>query len=147
MDYYKEFSAQVQKIWDEKNCTPQQQQEGEEEDMDTPTTSTDCCGRDCAKLYEKISDVDSKVQAVCNKLNLFIDDQQHQAETKNGPRYGSVEEKLDQILFRLDESVQALGGGSPPSEGGKTYLVGPDRFEDLKAWFKEFCLKELKEIK
>ena len=91
--------------------------------------------------------------------------------------FRSVEEKLDQILFRLDESVQvslsfiakhfctvsskmhlhfwpwkwgpstfglvveapqifeqvskddykALGGGSPPSEGGKTYLVGPDR--------------------
>ena len=54
----------MQKIWDEKNCTPQQvrenpqliiltrlqQQEGEEEDMDTPTTSTDCCGRDCAKV-------------------------------------------------------------------------------------------------
>ena len=31
-----------------------------------------------------------QVQAVCNKLNLFIDDQQHQAETKNAPRYGLV---------------------------------------------------------
>ena len=66
MDYYKvpptlaitisaqEFSAQVQKIWDEKNCATKQQQqqrEGEEEmEMDTPTTSTDCCGRDCAKV-------------------------------------------------------------------------------------------------
>ena len=27
-----------------------QQQEGEDEEMDTPTTSTDCCGRDCAKV-------------------------------------------------------------------------------------------------
>ena len=26
---------------------------------------------------------------------------------------------------------QALGGGSPPSEGGKTYLVGPDRYYTL----------------
>ena len=61
----------MQKIWDEKNCTPQQvrenpqliiltrlqQQEGEEEDMDTPTTSTDCCGRDCAKVQFSILDI------------------------------------------------------------------------------------------
>ena len=32
----------------------------------------------------------SQVQAVCNKLNLFIDDQQQLAETKTGPRYGFV---------------------------------------------------------
>ena len=31
-----------------------------------------------------------QVQAVCNKLNLFIDDQQQLAETKTGPRYGFV---------------------------------------------------------
>ena len=31
-----------------------------------------------------------KVQAVCTKLNLFIDDQQQLAETKSGPRYGLV---------------------------------------------------------
>ena len=37
-----------------------------------------------------------------------------------------MEEKLDEILFKLEESAQALG--SPPSEGGKTYLVGPDRW-------------------
>ena len=33
---------------------------------------------------------DAQVQAVCNKLNLFIDDQQQLAETKTGPRYGLV---------------------------------------------------------
>ena len=73
----------MQKMWDEKNCTPQQvkerksttpwliltrlqQQEGEEEDMDTPTTSTDCCGRDCAKVQFSILDITYSVVAKLN---------------------------------------------------------------------------------
>ena len=70
----------MQKIWDEKNCTPQQvrenpqliiltrlqQQEGEEEDMDTPTTSTDCCGRDCAKVQFSFLDITNSNVAKLN---------------------------------------------------------------------------------
>ena len=64
---------------------------------------------------------------------------------------------MDQILVRLDSPTV-----SAESDGAQTYLVGPDRsqldrklnkhflnifqrFEELKEWFKEFCLKELKE--
>ena len=69
----------------------------------------------------------------------------------------SMESKLDQILVRLDSPTV-----STESDGAQTYLVGPDRskldrklnrnfknsfprFEELKEWFKEFCLKELKD--
>ena len=34
---------------------------------------------------------------------------------------------------------------SAQSDGAHTYLAGPDRFQELKEWFEEFCLKELKE--
>ena len=56
------------------------------------------------------------------------------------PCLSSIESKLDQILQRLDSPTY-----SAQSDGAQTYLVGPDRFEDLKEWFKDFCLKELKE--
>jgi hypothetical protein len=52
----------------------------------------------------------------------------------------SIESKLDQILQRLDSPTC-----SAQSDGAQTYLVGPDRFQELKEWFKEFCIKELKE--
>ena len=78
----------MQRLWDEKHSEVAQgeQEEAMEEEEDTPTSSS-ACGRDCSKvalarvttlpqLFDKISEVDVKVQAVCNRLNLFIDDQQ-----------------------------------------------------------------------
>ena len=100
-----EFSNEVQRLWDLKHSevAQEEQVEGMEEEEDTPTSSSACCGRDCSKvalalvstlpqLFDKISDVDMKVQAVCNRLNLFIDDQQGGKEVANdggkGQRFG-----------------------------------------------------------
>ena len=59
-----------------------------------------------------------QVQAVCNKLNLFIDDQQQLAETKTGPRYGFV------IFSNFDEADVLRGIMLHKDLTSKWVLVG-----------------------
>ena len=72
------------------------------------------------KLSTRVEDIDRKVVAISEKLNLMVDNQSKLTELHN--KYNSIESKLDQIMLRLD---------SPPvscqSDGAQTYLVGPDR--------------------
>lgn len=141
MDNFKDLSAEVLRIWEEENKVEEEDPEEEpelESHQETLNSDQRCCELEYNKLSDKVADIDQKIVMVSDKLNLMVDSQNKLTEIHN--KYSSIESKLDQILQRLD---------SPPvscqSDGAQTYLVGPDRFEELKEWFKEFCLQELKE--
>lgn len=138
MDNFKEISNEVLRIWEEENKVVEEKEQEDESHQETLSTDTRCCELEYNKLSDRVTDIDKKMLEVSERLNLMIDKQEQIMELHT--KYSSIESKLDQILHRLD---------SPPvscqSDGAQTYLVGPDRFEELKEWFKEFCLKELKE--
>jgi len=149
MDNLKEMTAEVQKLWDDvqKKIADEQAEEDEEEcpeeesNQDTLETSDSrCCELEYRKLSDRVADIDTKIGVVGEKLNLVLDTHKKMNELQTHHRvFSSIESKLDQILQRLDSPTV-----SAQSEGAQTYLVGADRFEELKDWFKEFCLKELK---
>jgi len=141
MDNFKELTAEVNRIWDEENKVEDEEVEDDKEEShhETLDSGSRCCELEYGKLSGKVDDIDQKILSISEKLNLVINNQTKLTELHN--KYSSIDSKLDQILQRLDSPAPK----SCQSDGAQTYLVGPDRFDELKEWFKEFCLRELKE--